>query len=65
MELPDSVEVGANVVLHAGTTIGPGARLLDACVVGKPVALGPHSARHGKLRRRPRSARARSWAPAR
>jgi acetyltransferase-like isoleucine patch superfamily enzyme len=43
VELPESVELGANVVLHAGTVVGEGARLLDACVVGKPLALGPHS----------------------
>ena len=41
--LPDDVELGANVVLHAGSVIGAGARLLDACVIGKPLALGPHS----------------------
>ena len=23
--------------------VGAGARLLDACVIGKPLALGPHS----------------------
>jgi acetyltransferase-like isoleucine patch superfamily enzyme len=43
VELPESVELGGNVVIHARTVIGEGARLQDAVVVGKPVALGPHS----------------------
>jgi UDP-2-acetamido-3-amino-2,3-dideoxy-glucuronate N-acetyltransferase len=43
VELPDSAEVGANVVLHAGTVVGQGARLQDGVVVGKPLALGPRS----------------------
>ena len=34
-ELPESVELGGNVVIHAGTVIGVGARLQDAAVVGK------------------------------
>jgi UDP-2-acetamido-3-amino-2,3-dideoxy-glucuronate N-acetyltransferase len=43
VELPDSVELGGNVVVHAGTRVGEGARLQDGCVVGKPVALGTRS----------------------
>jgi acetyltransferase-like isoleucine patch superfamily enzyme len=43
VELPESVELGGNVVIHARTVIGEGARLQDAVVVGKPVALGPLS----------------------
>jgi UDP-2-acetamido-3-amino-2,3-dideoxy-glucuronate N-acetyltransferase len=43
VDLPDSAEVGANVVVHAGTVVGEGARLQDACVLGKPLALGPRS----------------------
>jgi acetyltransferase-like isoleucine patch superfamily enzyme len=43
VELPESAEVGANVVLHAGTVVGDGARLQDGVVIGKPVALGPRS----------------------
>ena len=31
------------MVVHAGSVVGEGARLLDSCVVGKPLALGPHS----------------------
>jgi len=41
--VPDSVTLGANVVVHAGTRIGENAVLLDGCVVGRPPALGPHS----------------------
>jgi acetyltransferase-like isoleucine patch superfamily enzyme len=43
VEVPESVEIGGHVVIHAGTVIGEGARLQDAAVVGKPVALGPRS----------------------
>jgi len=43
VELPDDVEVGGHVVVHAGARIGAGARLQDGCVVGKPVALGSRS----------------------
>jgi len=42
-QVPESVEIGGNVVIHAGTLIGEGARLQDAVVVGKPLALGPRS----------------------
>jgi acetyltransferase-like isoleucine patch superfamily enzyme len=41
--VPESVEIGGNVVIHAGTVIGEGARLQDAVVVGKPLVLGPLS----------------------
>src|SRR4051794_31547240 len=41
--LPDSAEIGGNVVIHAGTVIGEGVRIQDAAVVGKPLALGPRS----------------------
>ena len=43
VDLPGDVELGAHVVVHAGTEVGAGARLLDHCVVGKPLALGAHS----------------------
>jgi acetyltransferase-like isoleucine patch superfamily enzyme len=43
VELPDDVEIGAHVVIHPGTVVGAGARLQDATVVGKPLALGPRS----------------------
>jgi acetyltransferase-like isoleucine patch superfamily enzyme len=42
-QVPESVEIGGNVVIHAGTVIGEGARLQDAVVLGKPLALGPRS----------------------
>jgi acetyltransferase-like isoleucine patch superfamily enzyme len=43
VELPASVEVGGNVIVHASSSVGEGARLQDGCVVGKPVALGARS----------------------
>ena len=43
VELPDSAEVGGNVVVHTGTRIGESARIQDGAVLGKPVALGPRS----------------------
>ena len=41
--LPQSAEVGANVVIHDGTEIGELARIQDGAVLGKPVALGAQS----------------------
>jgi UDP-2-acetamido-3-amino-2,3-dideoxy-glucuronate N-acetyltransferase len=41
--LPDSVDLGGNVIVHAGTRVGEGVVLQDGCVVGKPPALGPHT----------------------
>jgi UDP-2-acetamido-3-amino-2,3-dideoxy-glucuronate N-acetyltransferase len=41
--LPDSVQVGGHVIVHDGSSVGENARLQDGCVIGKPVALGPHS----------------------
>lgn len=43
VELPDSVELGGNVVIHAGTVLGEGVRVQDGVVLGKPPALGRHS----------------------
>jgi acetyltransferase-like isoleucine patch superfamily enzyme len=43
VDLPDDVELGAHVVIHPQTVIGAGARIQDAAVIGKPVALGPQS----------------------
>jgi acetyltransferase-like isoleucine patch superfamily enzyme len=43
VELPDDVELGGHVVIHAGAVIGSGARIQDAAIVGKPLALGPRS----------------------
>jgi acetyltransferase-like isoleucine patch superfamily enzyme len=43
VRLPDSAQIGGNVVIHDGTVVGEGARIQDAAVVGKPLALGPRS----------------------
>ena len=43
VELPESVEVGGNVVVHAGTVVGADARLQDGAILGKPPALGLRS----------------------
>ena len=43
VELPGDAEIGANVVVHAGTRLAAAVRLQDGCVVGKPVALGARS----------------------
>jgi acetyltransferase-like isoleucine patch superfamily enzyme len=43
VELPESAEVGGNVIIHAGTVLGEGVRLQDGAVLGKPPAFGPHS----------------------
>ena len=42
--LPFDVELGANVVIHAGTAIGSGVRIQDGAVLGKPLSLGALSA---------------------
>ena len=41
--VPDSVELGGNVVIHPGTAIGERVRIHDCAVLGKPVSLGPRS----------------------
>ena len=41
--LPETVELGGNVIVHAGTVVGEDVVLQDGCVVGKPPALGPHT----------------------
>jgi acetyltransferase-like isoleucine patch superfamily enzyme len=43
VELPDDVEIGGNVVIHAGCEIAAGVRIQDGAVLGKPLALGPRS----------------------
>ena len=43
VELPDDVELGAHVIIHAGTVVGASARLQDGAVLGKPPALGARS----------------------
>lgn len=39
VELPDDVEIGGNVIVHAGTQVGAGVRIQDGAVVGKPLVL--------------------------
>jgi acetyltransferase-like isoleucine patch superfamily enzyme len=43
VELPDDVQLGGHVVIHAGSVIGAGAKLQDMAIVGKPLALGAQS----------------------
>jgi len=43
VQVPDGVEIGGNVVIHAGTVLGEGVRIQDGAILGKPVALGPLS----------------------
>lgn len=43
VDVPEDAEVGAYVVVHAGTLLGAGCRLQDHAVVGKPLALGARS----------------------
>ena len=41
--VPDSAEIGGNVVIHVGTAIGERVRIHDGAILGKPVSLGPLS----------------------
>src|SRR4051812_2512306 len=41
--LPDDVEISGNVVIHVGTSLGPGVQIQDGAILGKPLALGVHS----------------------
>ena len=41
--LPDDVEIGGHVVIHAGTRIGSGCTIQDHAVIGKPPKLGTRS----------------------
>ncbi|MEA2459770.1 MAG: hypothetical protein QOC95_2742 [Thermoleophilaceae bacterium] len=43
VSLPDDAEIGGNVVIHAGTTLGAGVRIQDGAVLGKPPAFGARS----------------------
>jgi acetyltransferase-like isoleucine patch superfamily enzyme len=47
VEVPEDALLGGNVVIHAGTALGPGARLGDNCVVGKPTTLSARSTAPG------------------
>lgn len=41
--LPDSVVLGAHVVIHPGTVVGEGVVIQDGAVLGKPLAIGAAS----------------------
>ena len=43
MLLPPTVELGGNVVIHAGTVLGGEVQIQDGAVIGKPLALGVRS----------------------
>lgn len=43
VELPDDVEIGANVIIHAGTKIGAGCVIQDNVVLGKVPRLSSRS----------------------
>ena len=43
VELPQSVELGANVIVHDGTHVADFVRIQDNAVLGKPLALGARS----------------------
>ncbi|MCE3267505.1 MAG: N-acetyltransferase [Solirubrobacterales bacterium] len=43
VEIPEGCDIGANVVIHAGTRIGPRATMQDGAVIGKPPKLGARS----------------------
>lgn len=43
VEVPEDAQLGAYVVVHAGTLLGIGCKLQDHAVVGKPLALGARS----------------------
>jgi len=47
VELPADAELGAHVVIHAGTVLAGGVRIQDGAVLGKPVVLGPRSRASG------------------
>ena len=65
VELPESVRIGGNVVVHTGTRVGDDVELGDGSVLGKPVALGPRSSADREPPDRRRSAPERGWAPGR
>ena len=43
VRLPGDAVIGAYVVIHSGTVVGPGCKLQDGAIIGKPVALGARS----------------------
>jgi UDP-2-acetamido-3-amino-2,3-dideoxy-glucuronate N-acetyltransferase len=43
VELPERIEIGANVVVHPDTELGEDVRLGDGCVLGRPPLLSPRS----------------------
>jgi UDP-2-acetamido-3-amino-2,3-dideoxy-glucuronate N-acetyltransferase len=49
VKLPEAIEIGANVIVHAGTLLGEGVRLGDGCTVGRAPLLGPRSSASREL----------------
>ena len=43
VEIPGDAELGANVVIHAGTRLGAGVRIQDGAIVGKALVLSATS----------------------
>jgi len=43
VQVPRVIQIGGNVVIHAGASLGHGVRLQDGVIIGKPLALGPQS----------------------
>ena len=43
VKLPAGIEIGGNVIVHAGTVLREGVRLGDWCTVGQAPLLGPRS----------------------
>jgi acetyltransferase-like isoleucine patch superfamily enzyme len=43
VEIDETAEIGANVVIHDGVHIGPGARIKNNCVIGETPTLAPDS----------------------
>jgi acetyltransferase-like isoleucine patch superfamily enzyme len=48
-EIADGVRLGAHVVVHPGTVIGPGCEVQDGAVLGKPPKLARHSTARGAV----------------
>ena len=43
VQVPRVIQIGGNVVIHAGAALGHDVRLQDGVIIGKPLALGPQS----------------------
>jgi acetyltransferase-like isoleucine patch superfamily enzyme len=48
VDLPDDVSLGAHVVIHAGTRLGPGCTVQDGAILGKAPKLAAHSSARGE-----------------